>query len=186
MRTVTLSWNPAASGEPATSYIVEVGSASGAANLLVHPTGNAGTVLVANNVANGTYFIRVRAVTALGLSAASNEAVAVVTGTPGPPPAPTPTPSAAPGAPENFRATANGGTVTMTWSASPAGGTPLFYVIEAGTGPGLTNLVSFSTGNPGLSFLATAPAGTYFVRVRAGNALGVSGPSNEAILVVGQ
>jgi subtilisin-like proprotein convertase family protein len=183
-RTVSLSWSPATSGEPATSYIVEVGTAPGAANALVFPTGSAATALVASNVSNGTYYIRVRAVTALGTSAPSNEAVAVVTGTSWPTPGPAPTPTAAPGAPQNFHATANGTTVTMTWSAPATGGAPLFYVIEAGSAPGLANLVSFSTGNPSLSFVAAAPPGTYFLRVRAGNAAGTSTASNDVVLVV--
>lgn len=181
-RTVTLSWSPATLGEQAASYIVEVGSVSGAANLLVYPTGNPGTTLIARNVANGTYYIRVRAVTALGVSVPSNEAVAVVTGEGGGGPAPAPT--AAPGIPQDFQATANGGVVTLTWRPPLDGGAPLFYVIEAGTAPGLANLVNFSTGNAGLALSATAPPGTYYVRVRAGNAAGMSATSNEAMLIV--
>jgi subtilisin-like proprotein convertase family protein len=179
-RTVTLSWNAATSGEAAKSYIIEVGSISGAANLLVYPTGDAVTSLVASHVADGTYFIRVRAMTALGLSAASNEAVAVVTGTAGP----SPTSTVPPGTPQNFRAMANGATVTLTWNPPSSGGSPAFYVIEAGSAPGLANLGSFPTGNAALSFVATAPPGTYYLRVRAGNAAGTSAASNEAVLSV--
>jgi hypothetical protein len=50
----------------------------------------------------------------------------------------------------------------------------------------LTNLANFSTGNALTSFSTTGvAAGTYYVRVRARNASGTSGPSNEVVLVVG-
>ncbi|MBI3490277.1 MAG: fibronectin type III domain-containing protein [Acidobacteria bacterium] len=76
--TVTLSWNVASSGGLPTSYIVEAGSTSGASNLANFDTGNALTILSTNDVANGTYFVRVRARNAAGTSGPSNEVVAAV------------------------------------------------------------------------------------------------------------
>ena len=69
---VTLFW-AAAAGAP-TSYVVEAGSASGASDLIVVDTGSAATSLLAHAVP-GMYFVRVRARSACGLGAASNEVV---------------------------------------------------------------------------------------------------------------
>jgi hypothetical protein len=74
--TVTLAWN-AASGGP-TSYVVEAGSSSGRADLVVSDSGNAGTSLVATGVGAGSYFVRMRAHNACGAGAASNEVIVVV------------------------------------------------------------------------------------------------------------
>ncbi|MCX6553371.1 MAG: S8 family serine peptidase, partial [Acidobacteria bacterium] len=59
-------------------------------------------------------------------------------------------------------------------------------MIEAGSAPGQADLANFSTGSTATSFAASGVgAGTYYVRVRATNAFGTSGPSNEATLSVG-
>jgi uncharacterized protein YfaP (DUF2135 family) len=50
----------------------------------------------------------------------------------------------------------------------------------------LANLADFSTASSTTTFSGRdVPLGTYHVRVRARNGFGTSGPSNEAILVVG-
>jgi hypothetical protein len=97
----------------------------------------------------------------------------------------TPT-STAPGAPGSLVATATGATVFLTWSAPTIGGSPTTYYIEAGSVAGAANLANFSTGNVSTSFSAgNVGAGVYYVRVKAANSAGVSGASNEAILIVG-
>jgi predicted phage tail protein len=76
--------------------------------------------------------------------------------------------------------------VTLVWIPSPAGGAPAYYVIEAGSGPGFSNLANFSTGTAVPAFRAVGvPNGVYFVRVRAANAWGVSATSNEVVIVIG-
>jgi hypothetical protein len=91
-----------------------------------------------------------------------------------------------PGAPRTLQATATGSSVLLNWAAPNDGGAPTSYSIEAGSGPGSANLANFPTGNTALSFGADGiPDGTYYVRVRASNSIGVSPPSNEATLVVG-
>jgi len=76
--------------------------------------------------------------------------------------------------------------VSLTWNRLPVGGTPTFYAIEAGSAAGRSDLANFSTGTSVPSFSASGiAAGTYFIRVRAGNDAGISAASNEAILVVG-
>lgn len=81
--TVALSWTAVAG---ATAYIIEAGSAPGAANLASFDTGSAATSFSAA-APSGTYYIRVRARTTCGTSGTSNEVIVVV-GTSGPPPSP--------------------------------------------------------------------------------------------------
>lgn len=70
---VTLSWPPSAN---ATSYILEVGTASGASNLFNQDIG--GTLTVSGTIPSGTFFARVRARNVCGVSAPSNEATITV------------------------------------------------------------------------------------------------------------
>ncbi len=58
-------------------------------------------------------------------------------------------------------------------------------MIEAGSLAGLSNLTSSDLGSAAAALTATGVgAGTYYVRVRAKNACGISGPSNEVLLLV--
>jgi hypothetical protein len=100
-------------------------------------------------------------------------------------PCPAPPPAQVPSAPTNLTAAVSGGNVTLTWAAGIGGGQAASFVIEAGSASGASNLLTFDTGASSTSFAAAAPPGTYFVRVRARNASGTSGPSNEAIVLVG-
>jgi hypothetical protein len=175
-RTVSLTWTPGA-GDSATSYLLEAGSASGQSDLAAFDTGSAIPTLTATDVPPGVYFVRVRARNASGTSAPSNEVVASVLGAC----------AGAPGAPTGLTATTNGASVALRWQA-PTGSCPATtYVIEAGSGPGLSNLASFSTGSTLTTFSASGvPSGSYYLRVRSGNASGASAPSNEVVMVVGQ
>jgi predicted phage tail protein len=95
------------------------------------------------------------------------------------------TPATALTAPVGLRATANDGDVTLTWNAPLSGGTPAAYVIEAGSSPGAANLANFGTGNSSTWFSASGVApGTYYIRVRAVDSGGASGPSNEVVLSI--
>ncbi len=174
---VTLVWNAAASGDPAISYVVEAGSSSGAANLANVLTNSIATALVANGVGAGTYFVRVRAQNAAGISAASNEVIVVVGGG---------ACTSPPGAPSGLASAVSGDTVTLTWSAPSGGCAPTSYVLEAGSAAGLVNLANANSGSTATTFFASGVgAGTYYVRLRAANAVGVSGPSNEVVVTVG-
>ncbi len=177
--TIVLSWT-AGSGAPST-YILEAGSASGLSNVIVYPTGNAAPSYTATEVGPGTYFVRVRAANAQGTSAPSNE-VAFAIGTGSVPPST----DGPPGPPLGLAASASGSTLSLLWNPPALGGSPSSYVIQAGSGTGLSDLASFSTGSTATSLTAGGvPAGTYFLRVRAANDSGVSAPSNEAVIVVG-
>lgn len=78
-----------------------------------------------------------------------------------------------------------GSTVTLSWSA-PADPV-VAYVLEAGSSPGASNLVSASTGSTATTYAAIGVgAGTYFVRVRAlSPSFVTSAASNEIIVTVG-
>ncbi len=89
-------------------------------------------------------------------------------------------------APTGLSSVVAGATVTLTWQAPTTGPVPEQYVIEAGSAPGLANVVTHSTGDTATTFFtAGVPAATYYVRVR--NAAGgiASDPSNEVMVVVG-
>ena len=61
---VNLSWS-APSGNTASSYLVEAGSACGASDVVVLGTGSASTTL-STSAPNGRYFVRVRGRNAAG------------------------------------------------------------------------------------------------------------------------
>lgn len=165
---VVLSWAASAGAQ---SYQLEAGSAPLLANLANVNVGN--VTSLPTSAPAGTYYVRVRAVTAAGLSGPSNE-VTVVLAPPGacttPPPAPT----------GHVAQTANFN-VTVGWNAS-AGATS--YVLEAGTASGLANVLAANLGAT-TSFSAVGPPGTFFTRVRAVNACGASAPSNEVSFTLG-
>lgn len=74
--------------------------------------------------------------------------------------------------------------MTLNWSA-PTLGTATSYIIEAGSAPGLSNLAVVNTGNANTTVgFGAVPAGTYYVRLRAVNALGASIVSNERTVIV--
>ena len=172
---VTLTWTAPGSGDPVTSYVIEAGAAAGLANLANFQTGNTATTYSASGVAAGTYYVRVRAVSGSSVSAASNEAILVVTGGS----------CVTPGAPGSLSLTANsGGTVAFSWTA--ASGAPTTYIFEAGSATGLTNLANTDLRSVATSFSTTGVSpGTYYVRVRGRNACGTGAVSNEVVLVVG-
>ena len=162
---------------PASSYVIEAGSVSGAIDQANANIGNY-TSYTASPVAPGVYYVRVRAFGDGALSAASNAVIVSVgqqsdrcVG------------SALP--PGGLTSTVNGNDVTLRW-VRIGGGDPTSYVIEAGSFPGGSNLAYVDTGSTGTSFFAPGVgAGTYYVRVRAKNRCGVSIGSNEIVLRVG-
>jgi hypothetical protein len=86
--------------------------------------------------------------------------------------------------PSSLTRVVNGTTVILSWGVPP-GNQPTSYVVEAGTGPGLSNITIFDTGNsaPGLT-VNNVPPGTYYVRVRGRDAAGTGPASNEVMVVV--
>jgi hypothetical protein len=173
---VFLAWNAPTSGDPATTYYIEAGSAPGLANLANFSTGNSLTSFSATGVGSGTYYVRIRAVNAFGVSGPSNEAVLVVGGG---------GTGACAGPPTGLISLSqSAGAVAFSWNP-PASGSPTSYVIEAGSSPGLANLANFDTGNNLTSFsTGGVGAGSYYVRVRSRSNCGLSAPSNDILIFV--
>jgi hypothetical protein len=171
---VSLSWRAPTTGGSPTRYVVEAGSVSGSANLANASTGSTATTFTASNIGAGVYYVRVRAANSAGVSAASNEAVLIVGSS---------ACSSAPTAPTSLVGSAGGTTVTLAWTAP--GGNPTSYIVEGGSGPGLSNLANSDTGSavPSLTAPGVGP-GVYYVRVRGKNACGVGPVSNEVVVIV--
>ena len=73
------------------------------------------------------------------------------------------------------------GNVAITWRAPVSGGTPSIYQLQAGYSPGASDAAVALT--PGTSLFAPGvPPGTYYLRVRAGNAAG-GGPATGDLVV---
>jgi hypothetical protein len=170
-RRLTLTWSQAVTGGEPTGYRVEAGTATGLTNI-----GSAlvsGRFLTYEAVPDGLYFLRVRAVSGAERSRPSPEIMLNVGSVPAPP-----------GAPTALSFTLDGATVNLSWTA-PTEGAPTSYVLEAGSEPGLADLVTQCTGSSATSLAyADVPPGTYYVRVRAVNSLGAGVPSNEVVVTV--
>src|SRR2546428_2645238 len=166
---ISLSWTAPTNngGSAITGYKIYRSTSSGTETGYV----NLGNVTSYTNtiVTPGvTYFYKVRAVNALGVSTLSNEASA--------------TPPTLPSAPQNLQATTGVGNVALTWDASssnsgsPITGYKIYRSTSSGTETGYVNLGNVTSyTNTGVT-----PGVTYFYKVRAVNALGVSTLSNEA------
>ena len=90
----------------------------------------------------------------------------------------------APVAPTGVAASVSGTTVAITWQPG-AGPAPTGYQLEAALTPGGPAVGSVPVTPPSLT-VANVPDGTYFIRVRAVNDVGVSPASNEVSVTVGQ
>ncbi len=160
--TVHLSWT-AAPG--AISYMVEAGTSAGSSNAY---NGNVGAVTQLTTPApNGTYYVRVRGVNALGIGAPSAERVVSVAG---------PTAPAAP----TLTASSTGSTLSLSWTAVASATS---YVVDAGSAPGATNVYSGNVG-AATQLSAAVNSGTYYIRIRAANAAGLGAASNEVAVTV--
>lgn len=165
---VTLTWSPASGN--LVSYIVEAGAASGGTELATFNTGTTSTTFTAASVANGTYFVRIRAVSLGGAGSASNEVSFTVAG------------GCAPGAPSGLTRSVAGSSVTLSWTA---GADATSYILEAGSGTGRSDIAVIDLNSSATTFSTTGvPAGTYFLRLRSKNSCGQSAVSNEAVAIV--
>ena len=91
--------------------------------------------------------------------------------------------SAVPTAPANLTVQVTGSTVSLVWT--PSTGEVLGYLLEAGSGSGLSDKAQELLGSTPALTVPGVPDGQYFVRVRAVGADGASEPSNEVMVLVG-
>jgi hypothetical protein len=173
---VTLNWSAPAStgGSPITGYNVFVGTAAGGESATaVNAAPLTSTTLTVGSLTNATtYYFVVEALNAVGASAASNELSA------------TPIAASVPGAPTLNSAKAASGSVTLNWSApASTGGSALTgYFVYLGTSAGgesTSALNSTPLTGTGAIVSGLTNGTTYYFKVTAANALGVSASSNE-------
>ena len=166
---VTLSWR-ASPQSIVSRYIVRAAASSDGTHLATLDAGLATSLTV--GAPAGAFFVTVVAANECGMSVPSEEAVAVVGGALVPPERPF-----------NLAADVTGSTVRLSWAAPSIGTGPFQYVIEVGSGPGLSNIVVAASAVPELAAMGVAP-GVYYVRVRAVGVAGTSPVSNEIAVVV--
>jgi hypothetical protein len=171
---VFLSWRAPTTGPTPTNYRIEAGSATGLSDLAAFNTADSSTFFSTTVSGSGTFYVRVRAVAAGGMSQPSNEVLITLFD------------PALPVAPVLFTPQVNGSTVTLSWFLSSASAAPTSYIIQASsTAGGPPDLANFATGNTLTTITAFGVlTGTYFVRVLAANNAGVGPASNEVSLIV--
>lgn len=169
---VSLAWVAPSTGSTPSSYAIEVGSVTGAADLIVENTGSIATAYVSGSVGDETYFIRVRSMNGVGTSAASNEVILVVGKGRG----------SAPGPPTGLAVARSGGLYTLPWVAPR--GNPLSHILEAGSVEGTTNLINRDLLTPLTSISGGALPGTDHLRLRGRNVCGTGVASSEIVVVV--
>jgi hypothetical protein len=91
--------------------------------------------------------------------------------------------TAAPLAPETVTDSSIDGLVHLSWTQPVESPIATSYLIAAGSRPGLADIGTFRVDSAELA-VPGVPHGTYFVRIRAVNAIGTSGPSPETVVVV--
>lgn len=77
-----------------------------------------------------------------------------------------------------------GSAVSLTWTLPAESTAVTRYRLEAGSQPGLANVLITALGPQPAFAAAGVPPGRYYVRLRAENANGVSAPSNEIVIDV--
>lgn len=158
---MTLQWNAAAG---ATSYSIYEGSSAGkeAATPLVAGV-TATTYTVSSLAAGHSYFFDIVAVNAGGDSAPSNEATGTVLAA----------------VPVNLSATSGNGTVTLSWNASAGAASYDVYEGSAAGSEAATPVASSVTGTS-TTISGLTNGATYYFKVAAVDAGGISAQSNEA------
>lgn len=162
---VTLTWSPASTGDPATSFVLFYALPGGGGGSVETPeTSLAPTVPMAGEIS-----VYVCGKNAAGVGACSATQTFQIVA---------PAPTARPNPVTNLRVAVSGTTVTLTWDP-PAGATPdVTYQIQ------LPPIGTFDAG-PATTASGTMEPGQYTASVYAKNAAGNGAPSNEVAFTVG-
>jgi hypothetical protein len=164
--TVSVSWDPAATGSEAAGYLVESSNDGGSTWA---PLGSTSTTDLDTAISSGTYRFRVFAQNIAGTSPASVPSNEVVVSAP-----------VAPGPPSNVTASvANVDEVTLDWDAPSSGDSPDSYSYEYTDDGGTTWYPLGSVDAPATTVMTEMSFGTYQFRVAATNA-GGTGPWSDA------
>ena len=173
--TVAFTWQPPSVGGIPTGYVLEASLSPSGAIIASLPV--AASPFTVPNVPNGVYYVRVRALNSDGASTPSNEVVVSV-------PSGSASCTTPPNAPLNVTAAALGSLVSIAWVPSPSGCAATGYVVQAGSSLNQSNIAVVNVG-AATSLSASAPSGTYYIRVVAVNASGNSFATPDVILTVG-
>ncbi len=161
---VVLTWIGPSDATPV-RYVISGGRAPHASMLPVVVTPDASTRYTIPSLPPGSYYFKVFAIFADGLTAPSDEAAVVASGS-----------ASASGPPSGALILVEGAYVTATWTPSPAVGT--LYEVEIGRGPGQADVAILTTTKPSVTYRGDSAA-AYYLRVRAVRGAMVSAPSNE-------
>lgn len=175
-RTITIAWTAPTTGNPVTGYTLEAGSAPGRSDIVVVPVGP-GTSFSAAGVPDGTFWLGVRGSNAAGTGTPSEPLGVVMSAAGGC--------VGLPLAPAMLAPLVSGSQITLAWDAPAGVVAPASYVLYAGSAPGRSDLAAFDLGSTATSFSASAPPGTYFVRVAGRGSCGVGAASNDVTLAIG-
>jgi len=167
-------WAAPTTGGLPTGYYLEAGVSSGFSALVAALQINStATSYRFEGAPAGRYFVKLRAFNDHGLGRASNE-VELRVGVTG----------SAPEAPPSLTHTVTGDSLQLVWAAPTTGDPVTGYVLEAGSAPGLTDRASVTLGPEPQFGVNGVPPGQYYVRVKAFNSFGISGPSPETAVLV--
>jgi hypothetical protein len=168
--TITVSFQAPSGGPPISGYVIDLAHnpafSPAAANIVVPTAGS-----YSGPLSNGTWYVRVRTLSASGSPGDASETKSIALPTGGAPPL------GQPGAPVLAGTQTSSNPIVLSWTAG-AGGAPSSYTLIAGTSPGGSDLGTFPMGMA-TSISANAPPGLrVYARVIAQNASG-SATSNE-------
>jgi predicted phage tail protein len=172
-RVLRLVWDAPVDPTGVTGYLIEAGTQHDRTDIGTIPTSSLS--LTTAPIPEGTYFVRVRSVTATGAGSASNEVVVHVG---------TAQQCTAPPAAPRFVANVTGSFVELSWSPG-VGDAPTSYVLDVGSAPGRRDIVSMPLGADITTFTAAVQAGTYSLRLSAVNACGASAWGSDTSITVG-
>ncbi|MFN7977269.1 MAG: Ig-like domain-containing protein [Vicinamibacterales bacterium] len=161
--TVSMAWTLPTTGPAPIALQLEGGLTPGSV-LGVLPLGPTPGVTVA--LPTGSFFIRMRTITASGVSGPSNEITANINV------------PVAPSAPSNLLGLVNGNALALTWTPTFGGGAPSGAILDV-SGPVSASL---PLGNVETFTYPAVPAGTYTFSVRQTNATNTSAGSNAVTL----
>ena len=171
-----LTWTAPTSngGSAITSYNIYRGTSAGSESTTAIGSSTTQTYTDSTVVSGKTYYYVVKAVNAVGTSAASNEAS--YSG------------SSVPSAPTNLAASLTTGKITLTWTAPASSGSSAItgYTVLRGTSSALTDQASIaSVTTTSFTDLTAAAGTTYYYTVKAVNAVGSSVASASVSIMVG-